>query len=215
MNKFAVFSSKETKTSKQNTEREDNMTTLNPTMLETLWLSVTADPNDVNRLQSWIKMSEKLLGESGGRDALKRAAGLPDSWLAKIWITRLLLLGEGRLKDSLDLYREALRLAPRKSLAVQEIAGHLGEAGHFREAIDLLLPIYAPDDHGPWAGFNLFNACEDAQDLDSAQEVLNRMRAADWPGEPASRHLKEIVRIRQNKLNILREMKNSAHAEVN
>ena len=145
----------------------------------------------------------------GARAALQRAADLPDSWLAKIWLTRPLLLEEGRWEDSLALYREVLRLAPRKSLAVQEIAGHLGEAGYFRQAIDLLVPIYCPADHGPWAGFNLFNACEDAKDLDAAQEVLTRMLAVDWPGEPYARELKKIVCIRQEKLDILREMRDA------
>ena len=182
----------------------------NSTILETLWETLTVDPNEVNLLQDWIEKSETFFGEPGARAALRRAADLPDCWLAKIWITRRMLLEEARLEDSLDLYREVLRLAPKKSVAVQEIAGLLGEAGYFREAIDLLLPIYSPEDHGPWAGFNLFNACEDDHDLNSAQDVLNRMKAAHWPDEPGSHYLKEIVRIRQKKLMILREMRDAA-----
>jgi len=186
------------------------MNTSTSTTLQTLWETLAVDPNEVSLLQSWIEQNEKFFGEPGARAALRRAADLPESWLAKIWTTRL-LLEEGRLEDSLDLYREALRLAPKKSVAVQEIAGHLGQAGYFREAIDLLLPIYSPEDHGPWAGFNLFNTCEDADDLDSAQDVLNRMKAAHWPDEPGSHYLRNIVRIRQEKLMILREMRDAAH----
>ena len=188
------------------------MKTFNATTLETLWKAVVADPNDVGRLQVWVEKNQELFTRSGGRDALVRAADLPGSWLAKIWLTRVLLLDEDRLEDSMDLYREALRLAPRKSLAVQEIVGHLGEAGYFREAIDLLLPIYAPEDHGPWAGFNLFNACEDAHDLDSAQEVLNRMKAARWPKEDDPYYFRQIIRLRQEKLDILREMRDTGAA---
>ena len=181
------------------------------TTLDALWQALVADPNDLHRLTSWIQQHERLSGDPGARFALERAAGLPTSWLAKIWLTKP-LLEAGQVDESMRLYQEALRLAPRKSLAVQEISGHLGEAGYFREAIDLLLPIYSPDDHGPWAGFNLFNACEDARDPGSAQEVLNRMKKAAWPDQPGSRQLKEIVRIRQKKLDILREMRHQANA---
>jgi tetratricopeptide (TPR) repeat protein len=183
------------------------MTLSNTTTLDSLWTAVEADPNDVDRLQRWIVENDKRLGLLASRAALKRAADLPGSWLAKIWLTRPMLLDEGRLKESLDLYREALRLAPRKSLAVQEISGHLGEAGYFQEAVDFLLPLYSPTDHGPWAGLNLFNLCEDARDLDSAQEVLNRMKAVNWSNGSYPWQLNEIVRIRQEKLDILREMK--------
>jgi tetratricopeptide (TPR) repeat protein len=178
--------------------------------LNSLWTLVLDDPNDIQRLQKWITVNESLSGRSGARDALKRAACLDASWLAKIWFTRLLLLEDHRLEESLELYRKALRLAPRRSLAVQEIAGHLGEAGYFREAVDLLLPIYSPDDHGPWAGFNLFNACEDAGDLDAAQVVLDRMEKARWTDEPNAAQLKNIVRIRQEKLHLLRSADNSS-----
>lgn len=184
------------------------------TTSESLWQTVSANPNDIGHLTSWIRLQEQLSGDAGARFALEKAAALPTSWLAKIWLTRV-WLATGRLEESLTVYREVLTLAPRKSLAVQEISGHLGEVGYFRQLIELLLPIYSPDDHGPWAGFNLFNACEDTHDLSSAQEVLNRMRRANWPKEPGSQHLKKIVRIRQEKLNLLREMQSQSNAALN
>ncbi len=184
------------------------------TTLETLWQALVTDPNDLNRLTSWIQQNERLSGDLGAKLALERAASLPSSWLAKIWLTRA-LLAEDKLDEAMGLYREALCLAPRKSLAVQEISGHLGEAGYYREAIDFLLPIYSPENHGPYAGFNLFNACEDIRDWDAAQEVLDRMGSATWPDAPGSRQFKEIVRIRQKKLHILRAMRVESNAAFN
>ncbi len=184
------------------------MTTIQST-LDALWAHLIEEPNDYERLRKWIDANEKAFGENGAQAALRRAAERPDSWLAMIWMTRP-MLEDGKIEESIELYRAALELAPRKSLAVQEISGHLGEAGYYWESIDLLLPIYSAENHGPWAGFNLFNACEDVHHLDGAQEVLNRMKKADWPDEPASGSLKQIVRIRQEKLDILYDMRKDA-----
>jgi len=170
------------------------------TTRKNLWQALLSDPNDLRILTQWMEDHERNEGERGALEAVNKAAALPGSWLAAIWTTRA-LLSEGKLNEAMDIYRKVLTLAPAKSLAVQEISGHLGEAGYYEEALDLLLLIYAPRDHGAYTGFNLFNACEDCGDLDAAQEVLDRMEKG--VEEPL---LRQIVRIRQEKLEILREM---------
>lgn len=182
---------------------------------ESLWNALVANPNDADQLTLWVNWNQTRFGPLGGKPALQRAADLPESWLAKIWLTKPLLLEEGQLNNSMQLYKEALRLAPRKSLAVQEISGHLGEVGYFREAIELLLPIYSAEDHGPWAGFNLYNSCLDAGDLASAQEILNRMKKAHWAEVPGANTLQKIVWLRQEKLNLLCQKLESSGAEFN
>jgi tetratricopeptide (TPR) repeat protein len=175
------------------------------TSSEMLWQALMASPNDIDRMTSWVKHEEHLAGAQGAKNALERAAMLSGCWLGKIWLTRF-LLHEGLLDESLKLYQEALQCAPRKSFAVQEIGGHLGEAGYYQEIVDLLLPIYSPDDHGPWAGFNLLNACEDSRDFESAQEVLHRMKNARWPNDPSAPQFKRIVQIKQEKLDLVRRL---------
>ncbi len=171
----------------------------NTMTLETHWKTLVEDPNNMDVLQTWIERHQKMVGDLKTRQALERVAKLSDSWLAKIWLTRY-LLAEGKLEDSIHLYKEVLQLAPRKSVAVQEMTGHLGEAGYYEVSLDLLLPIYVPADHGPYAGFNLFNAAQDSRNWGAAQNVLDRMKVVDWESP-----LTEIVCIRQEKLDLLRQ----------
>jgi len=175
------------------------MESMQRTTRENLWRALLSDPNDFNSLTQWIEDHERHDEDPGAADALRKAATLPGSWLASIWTTRA-LLAQGQLAAAMAIYREALNTASPKSLVMQEISGHLGEAGYYREAIELLLPRYDPRDHGAFAGFNLFNACEDICDLESARIVLDRMeKGVDHP------QFEKIVRIRQEKLELLRE----------
>ena len=147
----------------------------------TLWERLRRTPNDHELLTLWVKQREAAGGDQGALQALREAAALSGSWLAKIWSTRE-MLAKGDLKSALEIYCVVLKGTDNDSLAMQEMSGHLGEAGYYHEAIEWLLPVYSPHRHGLFAGLNLLNCCQDAQDFDSGLDLVHRMRGVHWPG---------------------------------
>jgi hypothetical protein len=149
-------------------------------LAEGLWESLVRNPNDLEVLRLWVRCREETQGNSGALQALREAAALPRAWLASIWSTRE-LLAQRKLSTAMAVYRETLDWVPESSLAMQEISGHLGEAGYYQEAIDLLLHRYDPELHGPVVAFNLLNLCEDASDDVAGRRLVHRLRRMDWP----------------------------------
>jgi hypothetical protein len=150
---------------------------LSPQLHRALWDSLLKNPNDVDTLHLWLKRQGAFEASPDSHRALKAVAAIPGAWLARIWTTRA-MLAANRLDEAMALYRDVLASNPNEGLIVQEISGHLGEAGYYDEALHLLLPVYKPKIHGPTAGLNLLHACEDAGDIESGRALAHRMLAA-------------------------------------
>lgn len=146
----------------------------------TLNQGLLLDPNEPGFLDWWYQFHKETLNEKEADKALLEMAELRGSWLAEIWLSRA-LLEDRKLADVLPVYERILRTAGHESLALQEISGHLGETGHFQEALDLLYPLYDPDRHGPMPGLNLLKACADAGDAERGRDLVQKMLRQDWP----------------------------------
>jgi hypothetical protein len=155
--------------------------TLTLALRDALWDSLAENPNDLDTLQLWLSRHGAAEGSETAKRALALVASLPQAWLAKIWTTRDLLARQ-RLNDAMAIYRDVLSRHIHEPLVIQEISGHLGEAGYYEEAVHLLLPRYVPSVHGPLAGLNLLHACEDAGDDDAGRLLAEKMLAAGFPG---------------------------------
>jgi len=81
---------------------------------------------------------------------------------------------------ALAIYKSVLEIATEPA-AIQEISGHLGAAGFYQEALDLLLPRFVPERDGPTAALNLLHCCEDAGDFDAGLQLVQQLKPLDWP----------------------------------
>lgn len=125
--------------------------------IQTLWKALTVDPNQDNALDWWGAIHREKEGEEGFYIAIERVAQIPGSWRPQLWLARR-LLEQKKIDSAITVYRKVLKSAPEAGDALMMISGDLGNNGYLAQMLDLILPIYEPEKHGPMAGLNLINA---------------------------------------------------------
>src|SRR5437660_509205 len=138
------------------------------------------DPNLENGLLWWAALARETGGEDAYLEALDIIAEVQGSWRPQLWLARH-RLDEGDLDGALDLYRAVLELAADQSDALLMISGDLGNAGHVDEVFELVLPRYVPERHALSVGFNLLNACVQANHRAEGEALLHRIGLLNAP----------------------------------
>jgi tetratricopeptide (TPR) repeat protein len=125
----------------------------------TLWHALELDPNQENGLGWYAAIQQERGGETAAFEAYRRAAALPRSWRARLWLAREALQRRD-LAAAETLYNEALALAdhPIPADLLMQMSGDLGNAGYLADAIRLAGPCFDPVFHGLKVGNNLIKA---------------------------------------------------------
>jgi tetratricopeptide (TPR) repeat protein len=126
--------------------------------LQTLWKALTVDPNQDNALDWWAAIHREKDGEEGFYRAVEEVAQLAGSWRPQLWLAKR-LLQEKKIDSAIAVYREVLQAAPDQGDVLMMISGDLGNSGYLLQMLDMIEPIYKPEQHGPMAGWNLIQAC--------------------------------------------------------
>jgi tetratricopeptide (TPR) repeat protein len=142
--------------------------------------ALQVDPNLENGLLWWAALARESGGEEAYIEALDVITEVPGSWRPQLWIARH-RLDEGDLDGALELYRGVLDLAADQSDALLMISGDLGNAGHVDEVFELVLPRYVPERHALSVGFNLLNACVQANQRAEGEALLHRIGLLNAP----------------------------------
>src|SRR5438105_2647801 len=142
--------------------------------------ALQVDPNLENGLLWWAALARESGGEEAYIAALDVIAEVPGSWRPQLWIARH-RLDEGDLLGAMDLYRAVLELAADQSDALLMISGDLGNAGHVDEVFELVLPRYVPERNALSVGFNLLNACVQANHRAEGEALLHRIGLLNAP----------------------------------
>ena len=90
-------------------------------------------------------------------------------------------LQAGDLPGAMAIYEQVLAGAADRSDVLMTISADLGTAGHVREIIDLLAPVYDVQKHGAAAGLNLLQAFLAIRDAEAAQHLLDLLFALQRP----------------------------------
>ena len=138
-----------------------------------LWHALELDPNQENGLGWYAVMQKEQKGEGGDLEAYRRAANLPHSWRARLWLAQDAIQHKD-LTTAETLYEEALALADRPIPAdlLMQMSGDLGNAGYLAEIIRLVSPHFDPGFHGIQVGNNLIKANLDLGRVEVARQVL-------------------------------------------
>ncbi|MFD0739843.1 tetratricopeptide repeat protein [Lysobacter koreensis] len=152
----------------------------------TLWKAITLDPNQDNGLGWWLARERERSGDAGYIAALEKAAALPGSWRATLYLGRE-RLGAGDVPAALELFRKVLAQAAQNTDALLTVSGDLGNAGKIAELVDLTGPYYDAAVHGPQVGLNLLRAYLQLGRLDEGEALLDRLYALNMP--PFKQHL--------------------------
>lgn len=148
--------------------------------MATLWRGIKLDPNQENGLLWYAAIHRERGGDAGYAEALQRAAELPGSWRAKLWLARR-ELEQQRFETARKLYEDVLVVAADQPGVLTQISGDLGERGFVREIIDIILPFYDPERHDVSAGLNCLQAFLDTRDWKRGEELLHRLMSLHMP----------------------------------
>ncbi len=95
----------------------------------TLWHALELDPNQDNGLLWFAALARERSGETGWLEALRRAAALPGSWRAKLWLARD-ALEKKDTESAMAFYRQVLeQVEPAPADVLMQISGDLGNNG--------------------------------------------------------------------------------------
>jgi len=137
--------------------------------------ALTMDPNHVEALDGWVVLNAEEKGDQSRAESYREITGEPGSYLPQVWLAKI-LLEQGDVEAALRLYEHVLQVAPDDPLALQEMSGALGSAGHTKEMLALLLPRYDRDKHGMGAGWNILQGLELEGRRAEAQALLAHLR---------------------------------------
>jgi tetratricopeptide (TPR) repeat protein len=142
--------------------------------------ALQVDPNLENGLLWWAALAREQGGEEAYIEALETIAEVQGSWRPQLWLARH-RLDEGDLASALQLYGRVLELAADQSDALLMISGDLGNAGHIDQVFELVFPRYVPERHALSVGFNLLNACVQANHREEGEALLHRIGLLNAP----------------------------------
>ncbi|HTU68144.1 MAG TPA: tetratricopeptide repeat protein [Steroidobacteraceae bacterium] len=152
---------------------------------ELIWRALALAPNEEFSLNWLISTAHARANDNGGRDAIlaayTRAAQLPGSWRAQLWLARYALEG-GKLADATKLYEEALgRATPPPGDLLMQLSGDLGNAGQTALLVQLTRPRFDLETHGLAVGNNLIRAYLELGMLAEARALLEQLYARQRP----------------------------------
>jgi len=156
----------------------------------TLWQSIQADPNQDNGLMWWATLEQDRGGEASYLAALRKAAALPGSWRAQLWLARHYLEHQD-VEAARALYVEVLSAGVFDSSALMMISGDLGNNDQIPLIVELIAPIYDEHKHEPMAGLNLLRAYQALGNAEEGEKLLNRLYALNFP--PIKQHLDQFA----------------------
>ena len=157
----------------------------------TLWQAIQADPNQDNGLLWWVSIQQERGGDDAYLAALNRAAALPGSWRAQLWLARY-HLQHNDADAARALYQHVLADGRYDENALMMVTGDLGNSGQIPLMIELVAPVYNEQRHDPMAGINLLRAWQALGNADEGEKLLERLYALGYA--PLKQHLDEFTR---------------------
>jgi tetratricopeptide (TPR) repeat protein len=148
---------------------------------ELIWRALAAAPNEEFALNWLISRAHAKGGASAVRAAYERAAQLPGSWRAQLWLARIALDG-GDLAGATRLYEAALvEATPVPGDLLMQLSGDLGNRGHTALLVQLTQPRFDLEAHGLVVGNNLIRAYIELGLLAEARALLEQLYSQQRP----------------------------------
>jgi tetratricopeptide (TPR) repeat protein len=145
-----------------------------------IWQALELAPNEETALDGLIAIARR-----GGRpavmEAYARAAELPGSWRAQLWLARG-ALESGDLAEATRLYSQALsRASPVPGDLLMQLSGDLGSHGQAELLVRLTQPHFSVAEHGLMVGNNLMRAYVELGLFAEARKLLEQLYAQQRP----------------------------------
>jgi tetratricopeptide (TPR) repeat protein len=148
---------------------------------ELIWRALATAPNEEFALNWLISATHAKGGEPAVLAAYARAAQLPGSWRAQLWLARSALEG-GDLAGATRLYEEALgKASPVPGDLLMQLSGDLGNRGHTALLLQFTRPRFDLEAHGLAVGNNLIRAYIELGMLAEGRALLEQLYAKQRP----------------------------------
>ncbi len=145
-----------------------------------IWLALAQEPNEESSL-NWLITLVAADGPQATAEAYTRAAALPGSWRAQLYLARY-ALERGDLAGATKFYEEALgRALPAPPDLLMQMSGDLGNRGHTQLLVQLTQPRFDVALHGLQVGNNLLRAYIDLGMWPEARKLLEQLYALQRP----------------------------------
>jgi tetratricopeptide (TPR) repeat protein len=149
--------------------------------LALIWRSLDLEPNDAASLNWLIALVRESGGQAAVLAAYARAAALPGSWRAQLWLARD-ALERGDLAAAIEFYEEALgRARPIPADLLMQLSGDLGNRGHTELLVKLTQPRFDLHAHGLTVGGNLLRAFIELGMFAEARKLLEQLYSQQRP----------------------------------
>jgi tetratricopeptide (TPR) repeat protein len=146
-----------------------------------IWQALHLEPNDEGSLNWMISNANARGGPDAMWAAYLRAAGLPGSWRAQLWLARH-ALERGDLAEATRLYEQALaRARPVPADLLMQLSGDLGNRGHTDLLLRLTQPHFELAAHGLAVGNNLLRAYVELGMFAEARKLLEQLYSRQRP----------------------------------
>ena len=148
---------------------------------ELIWRALQIEPNEEGTLNWMIGAANTRGGQDAVLIAYARAAALPGSWRAQLWLARD-ALERGDLTEATRLYEEALgRAKPVPASLLMQLSGDLGNRGHTDLLVRLTQPRFDLALHGLAVGNNLLRGYVELGMFAEARTLLEQLYSQQRP----------------------------------
>ena len=146
-----------------------------------IWLAMGVDPNEESSLNWLVTLANARGGQQAVLDAYTRAASLPGSWRAQLYLARY-ALERGDFAAAGGLYEEAMgKVSPVPPDLLMQMSGDLGNRGQTQLLVQLTQPRFDVLVHGLMVGNNLLRAYIELGMLPLARKLLEQLYAQQRP----------------------------------
>jgi tetratricopeptide (TPR) repeat protein len=145
-----------------------------------IWRALELEPNEETAL-NWMIGMARPQGQDAVLAAYARAAALPGSWRALLWLARY-ALDRGDLAEATRLYEVAVgRATPTPPDLRMQVSGDLGHRGHTELLMKLTQPRFDLLEHGLTVGNNLLRAYVELGMFAEARKLLEQLYSQQRP----------------------------------
>ena len=146
-----------------------------------IWRALQLEPNEEGSLNWMISTANGKGGQEAMMAAYLRAASLPGSWRAQLWLARY-ALDRGDLAEATRWYEESLaRANPVPADLLMQLSGDLGMRGHTELLLRLTQPRFDLAAHGLTVGNNLLRGYVELGMFAEARKLLEQLYSQQRP----------------------------------
>jgi tetratricopeptide (TPR) repeat protein len=146
-----------------------------------IWQALELEPNEVGALNWMISMAHAKGGQAAVLSAYGRAAVLPGSWRAQLWLARYALERKD-VSEAIRWYEQALaRAKPVPMDLLMQLSGDLGNHGHTELMLRFSLPHFDLQEHGLYVGNNLLRGYAELGMFAQARKLLEQLYSQQRP----------------------------------